>query len=95
MSRSSSAAWTPEDLTIWGELALRWSARAGVDVTDSICAVQQDRRDAELMFEGQRIRSYTFPVDLPPIAWMLAGGPVVDLGGALQEWRTLNISYFA
>ena len=50
MNRKESAAWTWEDLNIWGNLALRWSAKAGIDVSDSICAIPQDRRDAELMW---------------------------------------------
>lgn len=55
-----------------------------------------DRRDADLMFWCQRYRSYTFPVDLPPLTWSwFRYGTPIDCGGALAEWKTLNITYFA
>ncbi len=53
-----------------------------------------DRRDAALMFEAQRCRSYIFPVDLPPLRLIGLNG-TIDCGGALECYKPLNISYFA
>lgn len=56
--------------------------------------MESDRRDADLMFEAQRCRSYTFPVELPPLVCIGSSG-TIDCGGALPDWHTLNITYFA
>ncbi len=53
-----------------------------------------DRRDADLMQRAQGCRSYTFPVDMPPLV-LIGWSGAIDCGGALAEWKTLNITYFA
>ena len=48
------------------------------------------------MFAAQRNRSYTFPVYLPPLQCINAKGDRwIPCGGALEKWKSLNITYFA
>jgi len=84
--RQRRAPWTDEDWEIFRRFGVDCDGPHALDVY-----VIHDRSDAELMLEAQRIRSDTFPVDLPPIALILPGGRVVDLGGALEKWPTLRI----
>jgi hypothetical protein len=92
------ATLTEEDRVIWRRMLFvigdgdHW---CGADFLNSYAMARaHDRRDADLMFWAQRSRSYTFPVDLPPLMYIGLRDPI-DCGGALAEWKTLNISYFA
>ena len=84
---------TEEDLHIWGlvlerfwPLSMHWYAKD----------LASDRRDADLMFSAQRSRSYTFPVDMPPLELLSASGrDWIASGGALEQWKTLNLDHFA
>lgn len=85
-----SAPLTEEDFWIWQ----RFHARGWVDRHLGHRSFASDASDAGLMFEAQRARSYTFPVDMPPLVFIGTGGDL-DCGGALAEWKTLNITHFA
>jgi hypothetical protein len=92
--RMNSAPLTQEDQKILSD----WSNRYIGDFWWKlpIIARHADRRDADLMFECQRYRSYTFPVHLPPLCWPSSyRRELLACGGALEEWKTLNINYFA
>lgn len=86
---------TLEDIVMWTLVVGRFAIRNGGHYTNFWRDWRlADRRDADLMFWAQRQRSYTFPVDLAPLV-MLGLSGWIDCGGALAEWKTLNISYFA
>jgi hypothetical protein len=83
---------TDEDSMAWADVLLRYAERHGGTLWTR--SLMQDRRDADLMFEAQRLRSYTFPVDLPPLVLIGSSGHI-DCGGALEWVKALNITYFA
>ena len=93
--RLEPAPYTDEDRDIWVCVGL-WPAFALNDKLELASAIG-DRRDADLMFFAQHIRSCTFPVALPPLWVPSLDGPQRSMlcGGALAEWRTLNLGHFA
>jgi hypothetical protein len=95
--RLEAAPLTEEDSWIWHIVSVRFDCDGpGFRFTSLWTpALNGDRRDAELMFLAQRARSYTFPVDLPPLYLLDDDGSEVPCGGPLEEWHTLNITYFA
>jgi hypothetical protein len=93
--RLGPAELTEEDLEIAKRNSLRWWKLMGyVRPCLAPIYVIGDRADAYLMFRCQRSRSYTFPVDLPAIGFIGSIG-WIDCGGALAQWKTLNITHFA
>jgi hypothetical protein len=85
---------TELDLRIWGEVLERFEPHSACYWYEQ--TLEADRRDASLMFAAQRCRSYTFPVALPPLRCPSQRGDFwIACGGALGQWRPLNISYFA
>ena len=95
--RPGPALLTDEDIEAWalvlGRFAMLSQSLRGNLLSN---ARRADTRDGDLMFWCQRYRSYTFPVDLPPLAWSpWEPDARIDCGGALHEWKTLNITYFA
>lgn len=95
--RLESAPYTYEDWDIMRKASRRWVFGKHPGHGIAHIYVPADRRDADLMFFAQRIRSYTFPVALPPLWVPSLDGPQGSMlcGGALAEWRTLNLGHFA
>jgi hypothetical protein len=85
---------TEEDLHLWGSVLERFRPKSACYWYEK--TLQADRWDADLMFSAQRYRSYTFPVELPPVKVLSHNGwSWIVCGGALEHWKTLNLGYFA
>jgi hypothetical protein len=93
--RLNRAPLTEEDRNIWLWVAYRFYLRHGSKFLATTFYTGYGERDAELMFQAQRARSYTFPVCLPPLELLSSSLEVLPWGGALDEWKTLNITYCA
>jgi len=84
MPRLPALSLTPEDYDIWlwGSHDRHTYAWDQMRFRLERISETTDRRDARLMFDCQYARYRMFPVDMPPLEMLTAGGEILACGGA-------------